>query len=165
MTYYKPDPIRPGQESVWDYPRPPAVRKCTQFVEVRFAGQVVCRTAESWQVLETSHPPTYYLPRRAFLAGVLRAGTGSSFCEWKGAARYLDIVVGERTATRAAWFYPSPSPGYEALVDHVALYAGVTDGCFVDGERVVPQPGSFYGGWITDGIAGPFKGGPGSLGW
>lgn len=160
-----PDPVAPGQESVWDYPRPPAVRACTRPIEVWFGGELVCRTSSSWQVLETSHPPTYYLPRAAFVDGALRSGRGNSFCEWKGAARYLDLAGGGRTAPRAAWYYPEPSPGFEALVDHVALYAGVTDGCFVDGERVTPQPGGFYGGWVTSGVAGPFKGVPGSNGW
>lgn len=141
------------------------MRACTLPIEVRFAGLVVCRTATSWQVLETSHPPTYYLPLESFADGVLQSGDGSSFCEWKGAARYFDLVAGGRTALRAAWYYPHPSPGYEALVDHVAVYAGATDGCFVDGEAVVPQPGGFYGGWITAGLVGPFKGGPGSRGW
>ncbi|MBK8447554.1 MAG: DUF427 domain-containing protein [Micropruina sp.] len=165
MTQPRRDPLRPGQESVWDYPRPPALRACTLPIEVHLGGSIVCRTTTSWQVLETSHPPTYYLPRESFADGVLRAGKGSSFCEWKGAARYLDLVVGERTAPGAAWFYPQPSAGYQALVGHVALYAGATDGCFVDGERVLPQPGGFYGGWITAAVAGPFKGEPGSRGW
>ncbi len=165
MTSPVRDPTGPGQESVWDYPRPPAVRACERPVEVWFGGRVVCRTQSSWQVLETSHPPTYYLPREAFVRGVLQAGEGGSFCEWKGAARYLDLVVGDRTAPRAAWFYPRPSPGFEMLAGHVALYAGRTDGCYVGGERVVPQPGGFYGGWITSEVTGPFKGGTGSRGW
>ena len=150
---------------MWDYPRPPLVRRCTQTVEVRLAGHVICTTDASWQVLETSHPPTYYLPRAAFADGVLQPANGESLCEWKGAARYLDLRSGGRTAPRAAWYYPTPSVGFEMLVDHVALYAGVTDGCYVGGERVVPQPGGFYGGWITSSVAGPFKGIPGSNGW
>lgn len=165
MTQPRRDPLRPGQESVWDYPRPPALRACTLPIEVLFAGRRVCRTTTSWQVLETSHPPTSYLPLEAFADGVLQPGTGSSWCEWKGAARYLDLMVGERTAAGAAWTYPHPRAGYEALVGHVALYAAATDGCFVDGERVRPQPGGFYGGWITAAVAGPFKGEPGSRGW
>lgn len=159
------DPVVPGQESVWDYPRPPALRRCTAPIRVVLGGQVVCETRESWQVLETSHPPTYYLPRAAFTEGALRQTSGSSFCEWKGAARYLDVLGGGRTAPRSAWFYPTPSPGFQALADHVALYAGAMDECLVDGERVVPQPGGFYGGWITSAVAGPFKGIPGSAGW
>jgi uncharacterized protein (DUF427 family) len=141
------------------------VRPCRLPIQVWFAGHLVCDTSESWQVLETSHPPTYYLPRTAFAEGVLQPGTGGSFCEWKGAARYLDLVAGGRTASRVAWYYPTPSAGFGMLVDHLALYAGPMDGCFVGGERVVPQPGGFYGGWITSSVAGPFKGIPGSTGW
>ena len=160
-----PEPAGPGQESVWDYPRPPAVRVCTRHIQVVLGGQPVCDTRRSWQVLETSHPPTYYLPRADFAAGVLQPGSGSSYCEWKGPARYLDLVAGGRTAQRAAWYYPSPAPGFEELTDHVAVYAGLTDGCFVDGVPVTPQPGGFYGGWITPELTGPFKGVPGSTGW
>lgn len=154
-----------GTESVWDYPRPPALRACTAPIEVRFAGTVICRTSTSWQVLETSHPPTYYLPRSAFVPGVLREAAGSSFCEWKGAARYLDVVVGAQVAERVAWYYPRPTPDFAVLVDHLALYAGPMDEVLVAGERVVPQPGGFYGGWITSSVTGPFKGVPGSRGW
>lgn len=154
-----------GPESVWDYPRPPAVRACRASIEVVFDGLVICRTRASWQVLETSHPPTYYLPREAFLADALRPTAGSSFCEWKGAARYLDVVGGEQAAPKAAWYYPEPTPAYAMLADHVALYAGPMDRVEVDGEAVTPQPGGFYGGWITRGITGPFKGVPGSRGW
>lgn len=160
-----PDPLSPGQESVWGYPRPPALRRCTQPIRVVLGGVVICETTESWQVLETSHPPTYYLPRTSFVEGALRDAPGASFCEWKGAARYLDVVGGGRTAPRAAWFYPSPTSGFAQLAGHVALYAGVMDECVVGDERVVPQPGGFYGGWITSSVAGPFKGIPGSTGW
>lgn len=128
-------------------------------------GELICRTEQSWQVLETSHPPTYYLPRSAFARGSLRAATGKSYCEWKGAARYLDVVGGGCVAGRAAWFYPAPKPGFEMLVDHVALYAGRMDRCTVAGEDVAPQPGGFYGGWITASVTGPFKGVPGSRWW
>jgi uncharacterized protein (DUF427 family) len=160
-----PDPVLDGQESVWDYPRPPAVRPCSRSIEVSFGGHVVCRTTSSLQVLETSHPPVYYLPRSTFTAGALRPARGASLCEWKGAAAYLDIVAGGRVASAAAWYYPNPSPGFEALAGHVAVYAGRVDGCFVDGRRVQPQPGGFYGGWITPDVAGPFKGAPGTSGW
>ena len=160
-----PAPTAPGQESVWDYPRPPALRRCTLPIRVVLGGQVICETAESWQVLETSHPPTYYLPRACFVEGALRPAAGASFCEWKGAASYLDVVGGGRTAPAVAWYYPTTSPGFAELAGHVALYAGAMDACFVDGERVTPQPGGFYGGWITSSVAGPFKGVPGSSGW
>ena len=160
-----PDPVGPGQESVWDYPRPPAVRRCTRPILLVLGGEVICDTAESWQVLETSHPPTYYLPRAAFADGSLRPCGGTSVCEWKGAARYLDIVSDARTAARSGWYYPTPAERFGMLAEHVAVYAGAMDACFVDGERVTPQPGGFYGGWITSAVAGPFKGVPGSTGW
>lgn len=152
-------------ESVWDYPRPPAVRECGASIEIVLGGVVVCRTTSSWQVLETSHPPTYYLPRSGFSPGALREATGSSFCEWKGAARYVDVVGGDQVAERVGWYYPSPTPGFAMLVDHVAVYAGPMDQVLVDGERVTPQPGGFYGGWVTSAVTGPFKGVPGSQGW
>ncbi len=160
-----PDPVAPGQESVWDYPRPPALRKVDDLVTVVLGGVEICETRSSLQVLETSHPPTYYLPREAFVAGSLRQAGGSSYCEWKGEASYLDVLGGGKVARRAAWYYPSPNGRFAALQGHVALYPGKMDYCLVDGERVEPQPGGFYGGWITSAVSGPFKGGPGSQGW
>ncbi len=150
---------------MWDYPRPPALRASEELVVVVLGGVEICETSTSWRVLETSHPPTYYLPRSAFLPGALVPAAGGSFCEWKGAASYLDLVGGDRVAPRAAWFYPDPSPAYAALRGHVALYAGAVDRCVVDGEQVQPQPGGFYGGWVTSAVSGPFKGIPGSTGW
>ncbi len=160
-----PDPVRPGQESVWSYPRPPIVVPSTRHVQVRFGGNVVCETRRALRLLETSHPPTWYLPRADFVAGSLRDAQGTSFCEWKGDASYLDVVAGTHVASRSAWTYRKPTAPFAILVDHVALYAAAMDGCFVDGQRVRPQPGGFYGGWITDDVAGPFKGIPGSMGW
>ncbi|HEY5822600.1 MAG TPA: DUF427 domain-containing protein [Propionibacteriaceae bacterium] len=161
----KPDPVGPGQESVWDFPRPPAIRHSEQEITVVLGGEQICTTRSSWLILETSHPPTYYLPQDAFVPGALVPAPGGSFCEWKGQASYLDLVGGERTATRAAWFYPRPNGRYSELADHIALYAGAVDFCTVDRERVVPQPGGFYGGWVTSAVSGPFKGIPGSNGW
>jgi len=155
----------PGQESVWDFPRPPRVEPSAGRVVVRFAGQVIADSTEAVRVLETSHPPVYYLPRAAFPDGVLVGAHGSSLCEFKGAARYLDVRVGDRVARRAAWYYPEPWPGYEGLLDRVALFPAAMDSCEVDGEQVIPQEGGFYGGWITSRVVGPFKGGPGTLGW
>ncbi len=135
---------------------------------VELGGTVVARTTRSWRVLETSHPPTYYLPRAAYAEGALRACAGSSFCEWKGAAAYFDLVggpEGDVVSPRAAWTYPDPAPGFAAIAGAVAVMAAGTDRCLVDGEVVVPQPGGFYGGWITSGVVGPFKGIPGSHGW
>ncbi|MBC2639401.1 MULTISPECIES: DUF427 domain-containing protein [unclassified Rhodococcus (in: high G+C Gram-positive bacteria)] len=160
-----PDPVGPGQESVWDYPRPPAVHPSDELVEVWFGGQLVAHTRNSLRLLETSHPPTYYLPRTCFAQGVLRPVDGSTVCEWKGRADYFDLVAGGHVAERAAWHYPQPVAGYESLVGHVAVMPGSMDGCFVDGEQVRPQTGGFYGGWITDRVVGPFKGGPGSRFW
>jgi uncharacterized protein (DUF427 family) len=127
----------PGQESVWDYPRPPALLPSTQHVQVVLGGEVVADTHASYRVLETSHPPTYYLPVEDFAAGALRASDGTSFCEWKGVAAYFDLAAGGRTERRVAWGYPDPTPEYLALLDHVALYPGRVDRCTVDGE-VVP---------------------------
>jgi uncharacterized protein (DUF427 family) len=160
-----PQPPGPGQESVWDYPRPPRVEPSSETVEVRVGGAVVARTTAALRVLETSHPPTYYLPRAAFADGVLLPATGSSYCEWKGVASYYDVVGPDRTALRAGWTYPTPSPGFEVLVGHVAVMPGAMDACTVDGEIVVPQEGGFYGGWITSRVVGPFKGAPGTRGW
>ncbi|GGI45637.1 uncharacterized protein (DUF427 family) [Agromyces flavus] len=160
-----PDPLGPGQESVWDYPRPPRVEQVDLRVTIELGGERVVDTRDVVRVLETSHPPVYYLPISAFADGTLSPAEGASFCEFKGAARYLDVHGGGRIAERAAWNYPDPSTGFEALRDRVAVYAGPMDACTIDGEQVTPQPGSFYGGWITSWVVGPFKGGPGSMGW
>ncbi|MFE1645293.1 DUF427 domain-containing protein [Microbacterium sp. P01] len=160
-----PLPVHPGQESVWSYPRPPRVERMSELVTIDLGGVRILETDDVVRVLETSHPPVYYVPISAFADDALVAASGSSFCEFKGAARYLDVRGGDASAERAAWNYPSPSPGYESLHGRVAVYAGAMDRCTVDGETVVPQPGGFYGGWITSRIVGPFKGVPGSMGW
>jgi uncharacterized protein (DUF427 family) len=160
-----PEPIAPGQESVWDYPRPPVIRASDEEIIVILGGVEICETRTSWRMLETGHPPTYYLPRSAFIEGSLRSAPGISFCEWKGRAAYLDVIGGGKIAARGAWYYPHPNARYAAIDDHVGIYAGAMDECLVDGERVVPQPGSYYGGWITSTVTGPFKGGPGTENW
>ena len=160
-----PEVPGPGQESVWDYPRPPRVEPSPEHLVLRFNGVVIADTRDSVRVLETSHPPTYYLPRSAFADGVLTPVNGHSVCEYKGLASYLSVVVGGRRADAVAWYYPQPLAGFELLAGRVAVYPGRLDECTVDGERVRAQPGDFYGGWITDRIVGPFKGAPGTLGW
>lgn len=150
---------------MWDYPRPPRVDVAHRHVVVLFGGVVLVDTGVALRVLETSHPPTWYLPRATFREGSLRPADGTSFCEFKGLARYLDVVVGDRVAERAAWYYPDPTAGFEPLRDHVALYPAAMDRVTVDGVVVQPQEGGFYGGWITPDVVGPFKGGPGSRGW
>ena len=165
MTDVRREAPGPGQESVWDYPRPPRVEPSDEEVVVELGGRLVVRTRRALRVLETSHPPVYYLPADAFAAGVLRPATGTSYCEFKGTAHYLDVVVGERTAARAGWAYPEPAAGFESLLGHVALYPALLDVVTVDGEAVRPQEGGFYGGWITDRVVGPFKGAPGTRGW
>lgn len=163
----RPEPERPGpgQESVWDYPRPPRLEEFDGRITVELGGVIVASTTRSWRVLETSHPPTYYLPFEAFGDGVLRPASGQSWCEWKGQASYFDVVGGGRTAPRAAWTYRTPTPGFEPIAGAVAVMAGQVDRCTVNGETVVPQPGGFYGGWVTSWVVGPFKGIPGSMGW
>ncbi len=165
MSAPRRDKPLPGQESVWDYPRPPALRRTDDLVEVHFGDKTIARTRESVQVLETSHPPTYYIPRGAFAEGVLVPVEGHTHCEFKGRADYFDVVVGERVAKRAVWQYPHPTSRFTALSQHVALMPATMDACFVNGERVIPQEGQFYGGWITSKVSGPFKGGPGTVGW
>ena len=155
----------PGQESVWDYPRPPRVERTPERIVVRLGGAVVADTTDAVRVLETSHPPAYYLPREAFVPGALTPADGSSWCEFKGRASYLDVRGDGIVASAAAWYYPTPSPGYESLLGRVSLYPGRMDSCEVDGETVVAQEGGFYGGWITSRVVGPFKGAPGTLGW
>lgn len=152
-------------ENVWDYPRPPRAERTTKHVTVVFAGVTVVDSRRAVRLLETSHPPVYYVPREDVLDGVLVPLERSSFCEWKGMASYFDLHVGDRVARAVAWAYANPSPPFAELRGHVAFYAGPMDGCFVDGEKVVPQSGGFYGGWITKDLVGPFKGEPGSRGW
>ena len=153
------------RENVWDYPRPPRLESVPDRLRVVFDGVVIADTLAGWRVLETSHPPVYYLPQAEILPGALAPADGSSFCEWKGAARYLDVVGPSRRASRAAWTYPEPTIPFAPIAGHVAFYPAAMDACFVGDEAALPQPGGFYGGWITSWIEGPFKGGPGTRGW
>ena len=160
-----PSPVGPGQESVWDYPRPPRVEPVARRAVIRLGGEVIVDTDDVVRVLETSHPPVYYLPISAFAAGALTAGEGSSYCEFKGSARYFDVRGADQLRRRAAWTYPHPADGFTSLEGRVAVYPRDMDLCTLDGVEVLPQPGRFYGGWITPEIVGPFKGEPGSMGW
>jgi uncharacterized protein (DUF427 family) len=161
-----PDPAGPGQESVWDYPRPPALVRSTRRVRVALEGRLVAESRRAWRVLETSHPPTWYLPRADVPAGVLQPSSApSTTCEWKGPATYWDVVApGHPPLVAAAWSYERPHAPYADLTGAVAFRADRL-ACSVDGERVRPQAGGFYGGWITADVVGPFKGAPGSYGW
>jgi uncharacterized protein (DUF427 family) len=159
------DPVGPGQESVWDYPRPPSADRTGRHVAVELGGRVLADTHRAIRVCETSHPPVYYVPRDDIAEGVLVRGEGGSWCEWKGAATYWDAVVDGRRVAAIGWSYEDPSPGYPQLRGAVAFYPGRVDRALVDEEAARPQPGEFYGGWITDEVTGPFKGAPGTLGW
>ena len=165
MLRPKPDFVGPGQESVWNFPRPAICEHTNAHVVIEHAGMVIADSRRTVRTLETSHPPSYYIPPEDIAPDILRRAAGSSFCEWKGAAAYWDVVIGDSVLPRVGWSYPTPSPTFAMLRDHVAFYAAPFDRCSVDGETVTPQPGEFYGGWITSRFAGPFKGVPGSRGW
>lgn len=151
----------PGQESVWDYPRPPALVRSDRRVVVRREGQPVADSSRCFRVLETSHPPTWYVDPADVAEGVLTPSRArSTWCEWKGAATYWDVLG----LASGAWSYEDPTPGFTDLRGYLAFSPGRLE-CFVDDERVRPQDGGFYGGWITDDVVGPFKGAPGTLGW
>ena len=156
----------PGQELVWDYPRPPRVEAVPERLRVVVDGEVVADTTRGYRVLETAGAPVYYLPRDDVRMDLLEASPHTSVCEWKGSAVYwIYAGPGGRRIDNVAWSYPKPSPGYEAIRDHLAFYAGRVDEAWVGDERATPQPGRFYGGWVTTRIVGPIKGGPGSFGW
>ncbi len=155
----------PGQESVWDYPRPPRVEPSNKTIRVIFNGETIAETTRALRVLETSHPPVYYIPQADIRMAYLSPTTRSTYCEFKGAASYWTIKVGDKTEVNAAWSYASPRPGFDPLKDYIAFYPGRMDACYVNEEQVIAQPGDFYGGWITSEIVGPFKGGPGTRGW
>lgn len=151
-------------ESVWDYPRPPRCEPCTRHLLVRWHDQVIAETQQSYRVLETSHPPTYYFPPEAIATGFLQANRRQTLCEWKGRAVYFDLVLPDaEPVLSVGWAYPEPTEPFLAIANHVAFYPH--GGCFVDGEAVQSQPGDFYGGWITADIVGPFKGNPGTWHW
>lgn len=165
MTSKNIAPKGPGQESVWEYPRPPRLEDSAKHVQVVFNGVVIADSRRAKRVLETSHPPVYYIPPEDARMEYFAPAQGTTFCEYKGAASYYTITVGDRSAAGAAWYYPEPTPAFTAIAGYIAVYPSRMDACYVDGERVTPQPGDFYGGWITKDIVGPFKGAPGTRGW
>lgn len=162
----RPEPVRPenGQESVWDYPRPPRLEPSTRSIEVRFEGELIAETQRAFRVTETSHPPSYYLPEEDIRMNFLRSATGSSLCEWKGQATYFDLNISGSQILQVAWTYLNPSVNFQPIAGYLAFYPNKV-ACFIEGERVQAQAGGFYGGWITSDIVGPFKGEPGTRSW
>lgn len=164
-----PKPVRiepePGQESVWDYPRPPKIEDSTRHVEVLFEGVRVAESRRAKRVLETSSPPVYYIPPEDVRLDLLQQNERATVCEWKGQASYYNLTVGGRTSANAAWTYLRPTDAFQSIKAYIAFYAGRVDSCLLDGELVHPQPGDYYGGWVTREIVGPFKGEAGTLGW
>jgi len=154
-----------NRESVWDYPRPPAIENVPQRIKILFNGEVIADSINAKRVLETSHPPTYYIPMEDIKREALQSAPRRTWCEWKGQAEYFDVVIRDRVARSAGWYYPKPTSEYLEIKDHVAFYANKMDKCYVGDELVKPQKGDFYGGWITSNIDGPFKGGRGTSGW
>lgn len=164
MDFLKSKP-EPGQESVWDYPRPPRVEDCGKQIQVVFHDIVIAQSTRSRRVLETSHPPVYYIPPEDVQMQFLERNALRTFCEWKGYASYYDIKVPQGEMQNAAWSYETPDAGYESIRHYIAFYPSKMSACYVDGEKVESQPGDFYGGWITHNIVGPFKGESGTGGW
>ena len=161
----RPDQPGPGQESVWDYPRPPALERSDEHVVVEFGGVVIADTHAAWRVLETSHPPTYYVPRDDVRDEVIVPSVRRTMCEFKGAASYGDLLVADRRSADACWWYDAPTQRFAELAGAVCFYPGRVDRCTVDGEVVQAQDGDFYGSWITSRVVGPFKGSPGTEWW
>jgi uncharacterized protein (DUF427 family) len=160
-----PQTPQPGQESVWDYPRPPRVEPTNKEVTVVFNGEIIAQTTHAKRVLETSHPPVYYIPQADINMACLTPTPRRTVCEFKGSAGYWTVRVNGHESRDAAWSYAYPSSGFEAIKDHIAFYPSKMDACYVDGEQAQAQEGDFYGGWITADIVGPFKGAPETWGW
>ena len=165
MMRPRPDHTLDGQESVWDYPRPAIAEQAHAHLKIIHRGRVIAETRRGVRTLETSHPPSYYFPRVDVAMEFLAPSDNRSFCEWKGHAVYFHVSIAGETFRNVAWSYPRPTAPFMMLRDHIAFYAAPFESCLVDGERVMPQPGGFYGGWITSRVAGPFKGVPGSQFW
>ena len=164
MSVPKRDPIGPGQESVWDYPRPLRLEPSSRHIRVELDGVIVADCKRALRVLETSHPPTYYVNPDDVDWDLIELASGGSFCEWKGQATYCSVQTATARVERGAWFYESPSARFADLANYLAFYPALFS-CFVDAEPVTPQPGQFYGGWVTSDLAGPFKGSPGTMHW
>jgi uncharacterized protein (DUF427 family) len=159
-------PPKPGQESVWDYPRPPKLEPVSAHITIKHKGEVIASTNRAYRILETSHPPVYYIPHGDVKAGAIKQETKfQTFCEFKGKALYWNLTVGGTTVEQVAWSYPDPSQSFAPIKDYLAFYPSKVDECYVGDERVQAQEGDFYGGWITSKIVGPFKGGAGTWGW
>jgi uncharacterized protein (DUF427 family) len=156
--------IKDGQESVWDYPRPPELDPDTRPIVVKSGETLIAKSDRAIRVLETASPPTFYIPEEDVSKDFLEKATGSSFCEWKGSATYWNVVTPNQTKAKAAWSYYKPANKFQSIDGYFSFYPAVVD-CFVDGEKVKPQPGGFYGGWVTQEIVGPMKGEPGTGGW
>jgi uncharacterized protein (DUF427 family) len=164
MSFRRIEP-KEGQESVWDYPRPPRVEQVNKIIRVVFNGEEIVNSGNAMRVLETSHPPVYYIPQSDIHMECLKGTQRRTYCEFKGEAMYWTVFWGNRAEPNAGWSYPNPRPGFEAIKDHIAFYASRMDACYVGDEQVQAQEGDFYGGWVTSNIVGPFKGGPGTWGW
>lgn len=165
MGHPAPDTPGPGQESVWDYPRPAIVEPTDRHIQIVHKGVSIADSRKAWRTLETSHPPTYYLPPEDVATELLHRNARRTICEWKGQASYWDLVIDGHRLEAIAWSYAAPTPTFAAIKDYLAFYPDPLDQCCVDGEVITPQPGQFYGGWISQYEAGPFKGIPGSRFW
>lgn len=165
LYHPEPDLVLPGQESVWDYPRPAIAEPTARRIRIVHQGVVLADTRSAWRTLETSHPPTYYLPQADIAMAHLMPNPARSICEWKGQAAYWDVMIGDDRIAQAGWSYPAPTAPFAGIAGHIAFYAAPFDDVMVDGEQVTPQPGEFYGGWITARETGPYKGIPGSRFW
>lgn len=160
-----PIPPAPGQESVWDYPRPAILQDTNKHIRIIYNGITLAETNKAKRVLETSHPPVYYIPPEDIKLEYLIETPRITWCEWKGSSRYYDVSVGDKYTNQAAWRFFDPTPDFIPIKTYYGFYAGLMDACYVDDELVTPQAGNYYGGWITKDIVGPFKGGPGTMGW
>lgn len=157
-------PVTSEQESVWDYPRPPICVADSRTVTIKLRDTVIASTTSAIRVLETASPPTIYIPPNDVQFDCLQPALGSSFCEWKGSATYWSVHIAGRTVSQAGWSYPEPSNAFQSIASYLSFYPAKVV-CLIDGEIVRPQPGGFYGGWVTDEIIGPYKGEPGTSGW